>query len=330
MRQSDKTALQVSVIIPHYNRLDALRETLRSLARQSLPPDEFEVIVVDDGSDYDVAQMLGGLELPFEHHLLYQDHKGAASARNLGVSQARGEFLLFLDTDMVTTPDLLLEHVRSHRKHKQALVTGLREDWPEAQRDPLVTWFESRPDGADVRLGKSSFTFQEAFTCNLSLRACHWPTTGGFDEQFPRSGFEDVEFAYRATRLGFEIILNPKALAYHNHPQTMQQYCRHEQNYQCSAILLLKKHPELRGQIMHLRDKEPIDWRADSPGLIARKIIRRLLALRPALWMMEKAIEFLGRRVPSPRLLKFLYWKIIGSYQLIGFQEGMKRYGWPV
>jgi GT2 family glycosyltransferase len=314
----------VSVIIPHYNRPDPLRETIVSLGEQTLSHIEFEVIVVDDGSDPDIVNAINSLDLPGDFRVLLQNNIGAAAARNLGAREAQGKFLLFLDSDMIAERDLLEQHILSHQRYQRALIVGNRLE----RVDQVSPWL-SKSDGypiTDPRIKKGTYTFQEAFTCNLSIRSCHWRSLGGFDEQFPRSGFEDVEFAYRAKLEGFEIVSNLKALAYHNHPMSMQQRCLQERNYQGSAALLFKKHPELWGTIAHLKDKEPLDLHHDTLYLIARKVTRQILALTPILGLMAGSYRFLERYHASPRLLRFLFWKIIGSYQLIGFREGLQRY----
>ncbi len=99
------TLIQASVIIPHYDRLDALTMTLNGLAAQTTPADQFEVIIVDDGSTSDVAGFLEGLSLPFVPRLLRQDNKGPAAARNHGAAVATGDLLIFLDADMIPAAD---------------------------------------------------------------------------------------------------------------------------------------------------------------------------------------------------------------------------------
>jgi len=315
----------VSIVLPTYNRASTLPETLLALGQQSFPPEQFEVIVVDDGSTDGTDDVVAALELPYVKHFLKQENEGAAAARNLGVSHATGDLLLFLDADVIAHHDLLKEHRRSHQSHAQALVAGRRMPWPAARTSLLSQIVDL---DSNVKASSGKISFQEAFTANLSIKKTDFHRLGGFDEEFPASGCEDVELAYRATKLGLEIVYNPGAIGYHNHPATLPQVCQQTEHYQASTALLLKKHPELCGQIDHLRDKEPISWGNDSPVLVTRKTARRLLALPPVLLTMQVLVVLLERWMPSPRLLRFLYWKILGSYQLIGFREGIRRYGW--
>lgn len=106
----------VSIIVPTFNRSTMVVELINSILAQTWRP--IEIIVVDDGSTDDTAEIVGNW-LPVEDRcrivLLRQDNAGPASARNLGLQHARGEFIQFVDSD-----DLLLPHA------VEALVTGLQ------------------------------------------------------------------------------------------------------------------------------------------------------------------------------------------------------------
>jgi len=329
---ADLGQLAISVIIPVYNRLSALKETLLSLAGQSLAANAYEVIVVDDGSAEDVEGAIGSLRLPYDLGLFQQDNKGAAAARNLGAKHARGEVLLFLDADIIAHAELLAEHLRTHDAHHRALVAGLRKPWPEARTSLVsrVLDLDSNVKNLSPEADKSGvirINFDQAFTANLSIRKTHFNELAGLDESFPGSGWEDVEFAYRAFQSGFELLCNTKAIGYHNHPVTLPQLCRQARHYQSSAALVFQKHPELRGTVAYLRDKEPIRWGQDPWPLVARKLTRQFLALPPVLSLMQSLTALLERWWPSPRLLEFLYWKILGCYQLMGLRAGLRQYG---
>jgi GT2 family glycosyltransferase len=318
--------LAISVIIPTYNRKGVLRKTLEMLQYQTLPPDRFEVILVDDGSSDGTPEMVAALEPSYRLEMHDQANHGAAAARNLGAREARGEILLFLDSDMLASKELLASHLAKHCSSGRSLVVGPREELDHGTNAPF-----SKSSGAlekDYRFKSSELTFQEAFTCNLSVKSSCWSVLEGFDERFPASGYEDIDFAYRAAQAGFSIIPCPEARALHNHPLTFKQQCDQARNYHRSAALLFRKHPELRGQIIHLRDKEPVNWKEDTAALIIRKLVRRLLSLKPVLHVLIVTFNVFQNFLASRRLLEWIYWKIIGSYQLIGFREGIKKYGW--
>jgi glycosyltransferase involved in cell wall biosynthesis len=112
--------LLASVIIPHHNRIDHLSLVLRSLIQQSITLEKFEIIVVDDGSN--------GQKLDIEHpsmHILYSEHRGAAYARNRGMSIAKGEVFIFLDCDIIVSPLFIENHINFHKRFNHHLAIGL-------------------------------------------------------------------------------------------------------------------------------------------------------------------------------------------------------------
>jgi glycosyltransferase involved in cell wall biosynthesis len=319
--------LSASVVVPCFNSAPLLAKGLPALTWQTVPAGDFEVIVVDDGSTDDTAALFTSLGLPESFRYVRQENRGAASARNRGANEARGQILVFLDSDVVPDADLLQEHIESHRCYRRALVVGQTRSLPA---DGLGTFHKVMGDTVfsfDQGNEEKQVAFQQVLSRNLSLRRESFFEIGGFDQDFPRSGFEDVEFAYRADRLGFSLVYNPRASGDHHHTGTLREVGRHMYNYQISAVLLMEKHPEIQGQILHLRDKEPIRWRHDDLGLIMRKLMRQTLCLRPSVWLVERAISVLERWYPSPSLLHLMYWQVLGSYLFSGFRDGLTRYG---
>jgi glycosyltransferase involved in cell wall biosynthesis len=318
--------LSASVVVPYFNNAPLLAKGLPALARQTVPAGDFEVIVVDDGSTDGTAALIASLGLPESFRYVRQENRGAAAARNRGASEARGQILVFLDSDVVPDATLVQEHVESHRWYDRALVVGQTRALPAQGFGVFYEVLGDTVFSFDQGNEEKQITFQQVLSRNLSLRREFFFEIGGFDQDFPRSGFEDVEFAYRAARLGFSLVYNPRASGDHHHTGTLKEVGRHMYNYQISAVLLMQKHPEIQEQILHLRDKEPIRWRHDNLGLVMRKLMRQTLSLRPSVWLMERAISVLERWYPSPSLLRPMYWQVLGSYLFSGFREGLRRH----
>jgi glycosyltransferase involved in cell wall biosynthesis len=107
----------VSVVIPTYNRGDAILKTIESALHQDLPSDEVEVIVVDDGSTDDTWQILQHTYGSNQRVRLFSiPNGGVAQARNVGLSEARGEFIAFLDHDDLWLPTKLSLQLRKMRR----------------------------------------------------------------------------------------------------------------------------------------------------------------------------------------------------------------------
>src|SRR6516165_7578139 len=103
---------QISVVIPTRNNSAVLEKTLASLLDQTIPGDEYEVIIVGDGCTDDTTETVGALSCQAVRvTLIEQRALGAAAARNRGAAQARAPLLLFLDDDMRGAPSLIEAHL---------------------------------------------------------------------------------------------------------------------------------------------------------------------------------------------------------------------------
>src|SRR5215471_11548772 len=116
--------VELSVIIPTYNRAEPLRACLAALGKQTQPPMDFEVIVVVDGSSDGTVEMLTHMTTPFRLRVQAQPNSGAAAARNQGARAAAGSLCLFLDDDIVADPQLVAAHVESQRQRGPVLGLG--------------------------------------------------------------------------------------------------------------------------------------------------------------------------------------------------------------
>jgi len=315
--------VQLSVVIPSYNRLDALPETLSSLARQSLEASAFEVLVVDDGSSDGTVEWLRQHrgDFPFTLEWIEQGRGGPGAARNRGARAANHGLLLFWDSDMIAAPDALRVHADRHNQGDRLLVAGARRPWPQACRSVFsrITILSGPTD----HLGNGKPTFFEVLSSNLSIRRELFLQLGGFDESL--RAYEDLDFAYRAQQAGVSLLFSHEAFGYHNHPQTLEQACGHQRAYQVHAASFLSRYPELNGRIRYLVDKAPADFRQDSPGLILRKGMRRLIASPIVLRGLVAWVHCLERWWPQPKVLAFFYWKIVSSYQYLGYREGLAK-----
>ena len=117
--------MYISVVIPTYNRLPILQKCLVALEKQELTDsklDGYEIILVDDGSSDRTVVWLAENQANLPHvKVIEQNHQGAAAARNLGVANAVGDTIIFIDSDLVVTKTFLQSHVNALIKGKQEL-----------------------------------------------------------------------------------------------------------------------------------------------------------------------------------------------------------------
>lgn len=209
--------MKISVIIPTYNEEKVILDCLSSLDSQTI--DDFEVIVVDDGSSDKTLEVLKKIKVKnYKLKILKQDHKGPGAARNLGAKSAKGEILVFVDADMTFDKDFLKKLTRPIVLGKQkgsfskeeyvanwenvwARCWNLNEGWEEKRRHP-----KNYPDKQPVfrAILKSEFERVGGFT------------PGGYDDDWS---------LYK--KLGYEAINASGAIFYHKNPESLKEILNH-------------------------------------------------------------------------------------------------------
>jgi GT2 family glycosyltransferase len=209
-------SITVTVILPTYNRLERLRRVLAGLEQQYYPLNQFDVIVVSDGSTDGTNDYLTAVPTPLRLRPLLQSNQGVAAARNHGVAHAHSDLVLFIDDDVVPEPHLILEHVRTHEaKGSDVVVLGPMLTPRNFALSPWVLWEQEMLTKQYERMlaGQWQPTARQFYTGNTSLARHHLQAAGGFDPNFRRA--EDVELAYRLADHGLCFLFNPAAVGYH-------------------------------------------------------------------------------------------------------------------
>ena len=317
----------VTAVIPTYNRRRELQATLRSLARQTLPRDQYEVIVVDDGSPG--AQAVDVDDYPMRVCYLRRPKEGATRARNSGAQTSTGQVIVFIDDDVTGCPETLASLVQLCLAAPRTIVLGtlitpdrLRRSAFARIHAPMSGQSIASPDAAEV-------AFAECKTGLLAIRRSDFFELGLFED--PGGGWpnwDDVDFGYRAHLRGFTLRQSPTAIGYHwDYSLTdVDTAGLRWQRASRAAVWLFKKHPGLQPSIPMFADKTPPAWRHDPPWLLARKLARAAAATQPVRWGLQRAVDLLEQRFPAPGLLRPLYRWIIGTYIFDGYQQGLKDY----
>jgi cellulose synthase/poly-beta-1,6-N-acetylglucosamine synthase-like glycosyltransferase len=272
----------ISVIIPTFNRASLLRESLESLARQSLPVHNFEVIVVDDGSRDRTSKVCRDLSARLNLKYFRIDNSGISAAKNLGVFAATSPILLFFDDDDIADPDLLREHWRTHREHSDENVAVLGyTGWAPALRVTRLMHFVTEVDCSlfsyphieDGQLLDFKYFWGGRSSCKRSFLLRH----GVFNQQF-RFGSEDIELGYRLSRFGLQMIFNRRAAQYMNRPVTVDEFCRRceKQGRSLALFARLHAHSPIVQDYCHTADAAK-KWEESEPGL--ERTVRRLREL---------------------------------------------------
>jgi len=189
---------------------------ITALEQQAYPSDAYEVVVVSDGSTDGTHAYLEAFRSTMQLRWFSQVNRGPAAARNAGIQKADGEFIVFIDDDLVPGPQLLAEHVRSHQEAGRDVVVLGPLLTPEGfEMTPWVRWEQEmlmKQYRALLR-GDWPATARQFYTGNASLRRSHILAADGFDEGFRRA--EDVELAYRLANKGLDFVFNMQAAGMH-------------------------------------------------------------------------------------------------------------------
>ncbi len=208
--------IELSVIIPAYNRKDTLKECILSLINQDYPQERYEIIVVDDGSSDGTSTMMGSLVQRYPSiRYIQRSHKGPASTRNAGIKESIGTIIAFTDNDCIPASDWIRNIIEAHHLHKNVLAIGGLTSVNPHNIKAQVSQFLS--DGAiSVNInGEKEYIFFP--TCNVSFKREHLKET--FSELFPLPAGEDLEFFWRIFKKGNKFLFDEKLQVFHNcHP----------------------------------------------------------------------------------------------------------------
>jgi GT2 family glycosyltransferase len=216
-------APKISVVVPTRNRRAWALRLLDALRRERALPGGFEVLVVVNGSSDDTAEALARFEAPFPLRVIETPRPGAAAARNLAASEARGELLVFLDDDTIPEPGLLAAHAAAHEGREAVAAVGpsypVHDGRVDFFRALVRNWWEdhfaagSRPD--------HRFNYQDILAGNFSIRKELFDSLGGYPVDFDDCDGEDWEMGIRLVRRGVGYRFVPEARAVHYEHETM-------------------------------------------------------------------------------------------------------------
>ena len=285
----------VSVVIPTHQRREALRAALESLARQSVEPESYEVVVAVDASTDGTLEMLEAFTAPCDLRWVSPQGRGRASACNAAVAAARGEVTIVLDDDMRVVPEFVERHRSHHREGSRRCVLGAVPVELEAGSTHAARYVKAKFDLHLSRLSDPAHLAlpRSFYTGNASLRTETMRAVGGFDESFGIYGNEDVELALRLRKAGVELGYDPEALAIQSYDKDLRGLQRDTLAKGETTVLLARSHPEVFGD---LRLAEPDE--ASRPWLAARAVLlwltRRLPAVTGAVFAFFALLERVG------------------------------------
>lgn len=230
-----------SIVIPVYNRPDEVDELLESLKEQSFS--NFEVVIVEDGSRISCKEVVDKHKGQLDIHYFAIENSGPGPARNYGVAQSKGKYVIILDSDCILPPSYL-KQVDHSFKHYNADAYGgadrAHADFSATQKAvnyAMTSFFTTGGiRGSEKKLDKF---YPRSF--NMGMKKTVYEALGGFSQM--RYG-EDIDFSIRIFKEGYSCHYFSNAWVYHKRRTDFRQFFRQVNHSGKARIDLYLKYPE--------------------------------------------------------------------------------------
>ncbi len=281
--------IRYSVIVPTYNDGTLLLRCLRSLEQLPQCAGELEIVIAIDGSTDDTRELLAlardsqaSVPEASRQRLLaasvspgqwatlplipvdLEQNRGRSAARNAAVSQAKGEWLLFLDADLRVSADWVIQlSAGITSPHEIGIGSMLYESQEGGCLKSYQRYLQGRgpaklPDGASVPA-------RYFYTCNSMVHRELFLSTGGFDERLRVWGGEDIDMGLRLEAAGGRQLHRKRAVGLHAQERSFTAHCRNLVTFGERVIpLLLEAHPQLYDRLQ-LGRLDPSSAQFSSP-----------------------------------------------------------------
>ncbi len=230
-----------SCIIPVYNRPGELQELLRSLLAQTYT--QFEVIVVEDGSTIRCDEVVTSFSQDLSLRYFYQENTGQGFARNFGMQQAKGDFFVILDSDVIL-PSSYFEALEKAIAARSLDAFGgpdaAASDFSPLQKamDFAMTSFWTT---GGIRGKLKDPAAYQARGFNMGVSRAVFDRLGGFID--PNRG-EDIEWSLRIKKAGFRLELVSEAFVYHKRKNTLWSFAKQGFSFGRNRVNVSRFHPE--------------------------------------------------------------------------------------
>lgn len=259
----------VSIVIPTRNRAARLSRLLDALARQTTAAEDFEVVIVDDGSTDETAEVIASVTK--RGHLRLRSASGGgdgpAAARNRGWRLAEGPLIAFTDDDCEPAPDWLERGLAAWGGDEMRIVQGrtLPNPTDAAGAGPLAR---------TKRIEEASPFFQ---TCNVFYARELLERLGGFDESYRRPAGEDSDLGWRALEAGASRYFEPAAIVHHAIESRSPAEFLREATTGSEGARVVRRHPAMRAEAAYYR----YFWSRTHARLLAAVVGAALVPVTP-------------------------------------------------
>lgn len=306
-----------SIIIPVYNRPGEVEELLESLAAQTVKP--FELLIIEDGSKERCDHLLGRYRSFFTIHYYYKDNSGRSDTRNYGMERAKGDYLLFFDSDVILPPFYFekLEEALAETKYDcyggPDAADASFSDMQKAVSHAMTSFWTT----GGIRGGKAVMEKFCPRTFNMGLSREVYEKVGDFKDMMG----EDIDLSIRIRNAGFKMGLIREVFVYHKRRIDLGRFFKQVNNFGQARIWLQILHPGSL-KVVHAL---PALMLVMGVALLVAAIFCPWLLLLPLLY----ALLIFGDALAKGSTLKVAALSVVASaVQITGYGTGFLKAFW--
>lgn len=310
---SDRQAPELSVLIASHNRRRLLHRCLDSLAAQTAAGGEFEVVVAADGASDGTPEMVERYEAPFQLRVLRLEKGGKAAAVNAAIESAQGSVCLFLDDDVIASPELVAGHLAAHREDPRCVGIGALTQQPPDARDWFAHAYAVSWDERYRELERREPDWTDCYGGNLSAPRRTLLEIGGVATDL--EAVEDLDLGFRLVAAGCRPRYLPHAHGVHDDQKLRGRMLADTERFGTFCAAYAERLPATRPKLL--------GW---FPQTTPREILlrRALLALRTSPRLLAAA----GAAIPG-RDRRQVWFGFVSRYTFWrGVRLGMTRERW--
>jgi glycosyltransferase involved in cell wall biosynthesis len=310
---SQQQARELSVLIASHNRRELLRRCLDSLAAQTGISGEFEVIVAADGSTDGTVEMAESYEAPFRLRVLRLEKGGKPAAVNAAIEVAGGAVCLFLDDDVVASPQLVAGHLTAHREDPRTIGVGALTQQPPDARDWFAHAYAVNWDERYAELERRQADWTDCYGGNLSAPRASLLEIGGVATDL--EAVEDLDLGFRLVAAGCVPRYLPRAQGVHDDQKLRDRMIADAERFGTFCAAYVERLPATRAKLL--------GWFLQTTP---REIILRRLLL--ALRTPPRLLAAAGAAIPGEGRRK-TWFGFVSRYTFWrGVRLGMDRERW--
>lgn len=271
----------ISVVVPAYHAAAVISDCLTALQKQTVDRQNYEIIVVDDGSTDDTAVLA---QRPGVQIIRRPQNRGAAAARNQGIHAAQGEIICFTDADCVPQPDWIEEVTRPLRQNEG--ITAVKGVYISHQHQLVARFVQLEyEDKYDGMAGLAHIDFVDTYSC--AYRRQILLDSGGFDETI--FYVEDQELSFRLAAQGCVMVFQPTAVVTHRHSASLRQYARKKFWIGCWKARFIRRYPDRIIKDSHT--PQILKVQLGLAGVVVATAVSALL-FPPLFWLLAATLLF--------------------------------------